>query len=71
MPRSTSLAPLPQGGFGPPEARHLLRRAGYAAALDDVRRALREGLEATVDRLLNYRDIPLEDKLALPELDAD
>ncbi|MEM9295186.1 MAG: DUF1800 domain-containing protein [Planctomycetota bacterium] len=71
MPRSTSLAPLPQGGFGPPEARHLLRRAGYAAALDDVRRALRDGLEATVDRLLNYRDIPLDEQLALPDLDAD
>ena len=43
--------PLPAAEWNPDAARHLLRRAGWTARADDVARATREGLSATLDRL--------------------
>ena len=37
---------------------HLLRRAGFGAAPDDVQTAANLGLAATTDRLLNYESLP-------------
>ncbi|MEM7681911.1 MAG: DUF1800 domain-containing protein [Planctomycetota bacterium] len=70
MAQSTSLAPLQPAQFGPAQARHLLRRAGYAARLDDVRQAVDDGLDATVDRLVDYREVEV-DGLEPPETDPD
>lgn len=39
--------------FGEPEARHLLRRIAFEAPQAEVDRCVRDGLVATVDRLLN------------------
>jgi uncharacterized protein (DUF1800 family) len=43
--------PLPANEWNAAAARHLLRRAGWAARADDVERAVQEGLSATLDRL--------------------
>ena len=43
--------PLPAAQWDAEAARHLLRRAGWTARADDVDRAVREGLGATLDRL--------------------
>lgn len=43
--------PLPAAEWNADTARHLLRRTGWTARADDVERALREGLAATLDRL--------------------
>ncbi len=42
---------LPTKDWNPDAARHLLRRAGWTALPEDVDRAHREGLEATLSRL--------------------
>ena len=44
-------APLPASAWEEQAVRHLLRRAGWTARAADVRRALGEGLPATLDRL--------------------
>ncbi len=53
LPLSPSEAwePLPFVEFDAGAARHLLRRAGWTARPDDVARAVRDGLSATLDRL--------------------
>jgi uncharacterized protein (DUF1800 family) len=43
--------PLPAAEWNADTASHLLRRAGWTARPDDVARAVREGLAATLDRL--------------------
>lgn len=43
--------PLPASAWDSAAARHLLRRAGWAARPEDVARAVAEGLPATLDRL--------------------
>ncbi len=43
--------PLPASAWNPELAGHLLRRTGWAARPDDVARAVREGLPATLQRL--------------------
>src|SRR5215207_3116622 len=43
--------PLPAEQWNAEAARHLLRRAGWTARVDDVDRAVREGVSATLDRL--------------------
>lgn len=47
-------------------AAHLYRRAGFGATPEEIERALDEGLEATVDRLLDFStpDTALEQRLA-------
>ena len=43
--------PLPAADWNEDAARHLLRRAGWTAKRDEVTRAVREGLDATLSRL--------------------
>ena len=43
--------PLPASAFDASAARHLLRRATWSAQPDEVERAVREGLPATLARL--------------------
>jgi uncharacterized protein (DUF1800 family) len=52
---------LPVSEWTADHARHLLRRAGWAALPEDVDRALREGLDATLERLFPS-DLPLMPK---------
>jgi uncharacterized protein (DUF1800 family) len=55
-------------------AAHLLRRAGLGAPPAEVDRAVRDGLEYTVDRLLDYESVPtkpLDDRLAAAGLDLE
>src|SRR5262245_49759587 len=37
---------------------HLLRRAGFGAAPAEIERCARQGVEATVDELLDYQRVP-------------
>jgi uncharacterized protein (DUF1800 family) len=53
--------PLPAAQWNAEAARHLLRRAGWTARTDDVDRAVREGLAATLDRLFPVEP-PLQEK---------
>ena len=49
-------------------AAHLYRRAAFGGRPDDIARSVNEGLDATVDRLLDYENTPnddLDDRLAL------
>lgn len=48
---SDAWQPLPASEWNVSAARHLLRRAGWTARPDDVERAVRDGLPATIDRL--------------------
>src|SRR5688500_924217 len=43
--------PLPARPWNAAAARHLLRRTGWTARPDEVERAVKEGLPATLDRL--------------------
>lgn len=52
--------PLPAGEWTPEAARHLLRRAGWTARAEDVERATREGLPATLERLFPAEPVRLE-----------
>lgn len=52
--------PLPASAWNSDLARHLLRRAGWAARPDEVARAVSEGLSATLDRLFPVTPPPLE-----------
>jgi uncharacterized protein (DUF1800 family) len=51
--------PLPASAWNIELASHLLRRAGWAARPDDVARAVREGLPATLNRLFPAIPPPL------------
>lgn len=61
---SNSLA-LYTGEFERPQAMHLLRRAGFAPSAAEIEAALRDGLQATVERLVE----PGADTSAHDELD--
>lgn len=52
--------PLPAAEWTPEAARHLLRRAGWTARAEDVERAAREGLPATLERLFPAASARLE-----------
>ena len=52
--------PLPAAQWNAETARHLLRRAGWTARSEDVDRAVREGLAATLDRLFSADATRLE-----------
>src|SRR5665213_3178130 len=43
--------PLPEGEWSLDDARHLLRRAGWAATPSETKRAVQDGLNGTLDRL--------------------
>lgn len=57
MPTDLSLAPLPPDRFGPAQAWHLLQRAGFGADARSLDRAVADGLDATVERLVRYHAI--------------
>lgn len=51
MPPEDAWQPLPASHWNADTARHLLRRAGWTARADEVERATRDSLSATLDRL--------------------
>ncbi len=51
LPPEQAWSPLPASAWNADLARHLLRRAGWAARPEDVTRATQEGLKATLDQL--------------------
>ena len=51
----TSLSSLPQASFDRPAASHLLRRLQYGVKLEEIDRAVAEGLDSTIDRLLSVQ----------------
>jgi uncharacterized protein (DUF1800 family) len=53
-------------------AAHLLRRAGFGSSSDDVEAAVKNGLAATTDSLINYTDTPdnIDDEAILAKLQA-
>ena len=52
--------PLPASAWNADLARHLLRRAGWAARPDEVARAVDDGLSATLERLFPATPPPLD-----------
>ncbi len=60
MPAEQAWQKLPASAWNTDTARHLLRRAGWAARPEEVARAVREGLDATLDRLFPARPPELE-----------
>ena len=50
---------LPESAWNAAAARHLLRRAGWSARPTEVDRAIRDGLSATLDRLLSTAPVPM------------
>jgi uncharacterized protein (DUF1800 family) len=48
--------------FDRKKAAHLLRRAGFGASAEEIDKAVAEGLEATVERLLDERSAEAQDK---------
>ena len=55
--------PLPPEAWNAPAARHLLRRAAWTATPEETRRAVADGLDATLDRLF-----PAHEGHAAPDL---
>jgi uncharacterized protein (DUF1800 family) len=70
MPIATRLTPLRPEAFGYAEARHLLVRAGFGAAPARIQEAVRDGLPATLDRLLDFAAAP-SPQPPEPEIDPD
>ena len=70
MPSNPSLSPIRASDFGPAQARHLLMRAGYGATPAKLAEWHDLGLDAAVQRLVVYNDIPLGD-LDIADLDPD
>jgi len=62
------MQPLPPRDFDVPAARHLLNRAGYGGTPAQVTELAEMGLDAAVQRLVNYGDAPA---LPGPDLDPD
>ncbi len=58
--------PLPASAWNAELARHLLRRAGWAARPDEVARAVKDGLGNTLDRLFPATPPPLPRPVFLP-----
>jgi len=57
MPIPTRLIPMRPEAFGYAEARHLLIRAGFGPSPARINQALRDGLTATLDRLVDYHQL--------------
>ncbi|MFW5682998.1 MAG: DUF1800 domain-containing protein [Phycisphaeraceae bacterium] len=70
MSIDTSLSPLPPERFGRAEAWHLLQRAGFGPDADTLDRAVRDGLDVAVDRLVDYDAIDAPE-LEGPDVDPD
>jgi uncharacterized protein (DUF1800 family) len=63
--------PLPSAAFDAPAARHLLRRATWSAQPEEVERAVREGLPATLERLFPAKPIALAKPKLVERLEED
>lgn len=59
LPPERAWQPLPPSAWNADLARHLLRRAGWAARPDDVARSTTDGLAATLERLFPASPPPL------------
>ncbi len=57
---SRPLDPLPPDAFGPDQARHLLLRAGFGGSPAEVDALAAMGVDAAVDRLVDYEAIDFE-----------
>ena len=63
--------PLPAGEWNAEAARHLLRRAGWTARPEEVDRAVRDGLAATLDLLFPPEPVLLMKPRMIARLEAD
>ena len=63
--------PLPASAWDADAARHLLRRAAWSAQPDEVARAVRDGLPATLDRLFPAQPAPLAKPRLVARLEED
>lgn len=70
MPINPSLSPIRDADFGPAQARHLLSRAGYGVTPRGLVQWHGAGLDAAVDRLVDYDAVSLGD-LEPADLDPD
>ncbi|MGB0768131.1 MAG: DUF1800 family protein, partial [Phycisphaeraceae bacterium] len=70
MPINYSLSPIPAADFGPEQARHLVSRAAYGSTPQTLRDWHALGLDRAVDRLVDYRQVPIGD-LEPADLDPD
>jgi uncharacterized protein (DUF1800 family) len=63
--------PLPASAFDAPAARHLLRRATWSAQPDEVERAVREGLPATLARIFPEKSAAFAKPKLVERLEED
>jgi len=63
--------PLPAKDWNEDAARHLLRRAGWAAQPAEVDRLMKEGLEASLDRLFPAKATPLPKPRLVANIEKD
>ena len=61
VPRATPLQ------WGHPAAAHLMRRAGFSAAPRDLSRIVEQGLDATLDELLDFESVDDSEMETAPE----
>lgn len=71
FPPQEAWQPLPDSGWNTETASHLLRRAGWTARPDDVARAVRDGLSATLDRLFPAEPVPMPKPRTIARLEED
>lgn len=71
FPPDQAWLPLPAAQWNAESARHLLRRAGWTALPEDVDRAVREGLDPTLDRLFPERPPYFAKPAAVARLQAE
>ena len=63
--------PLPAADWNEEAARHLLRRAGWAAQPPEVARLMKDGLTASLDRLFPAKANPMPKPRLITNLEAD
>ena len=63
--------PLPAAEWNAEAARHLLRRAGWAAQPEEVDRLLKDGLPASLDRLFPAKANPLPKPRLIANIESD
>lgn len=70
-PPDQAWEPLADSDWNAEAAKHLLRRAGWTATADEMRKALGGPLEATLDRLFPAAPATLAKPAAIQKLEAD
>jgi uncharacterized protein (DUF1800 family) len=63
--------PLPATAWNEAAARHLLRRAGWAAQPTEVERLMKDGLAASLDRLFPVKANPMPEPRLIANIEAD